>query len=96
MQLIQTTYLAEPVSDTIYVAKSAEDKILPLNSDSDAEGSTTSRNYFTHCVVERNLFPGRVLSTNRTIDKSDVAEDKDISRLSPNRMFSPVGPIGPR
>ena len=42
------------------------------------------------------MFPGRVLSTNRTIDKSDVAEEKDISRLSPNQMFSPTGPIGPR
>lgn len=27
------------------------------------------------------MFPGRVLSTNRTIDKSDVAEDKERSRL---------------
>jgi len=33
------------------------------------------------------MFPGRVLSTNPMIEKS---EDKDISRLSPNRMFSPA------
>lgn len=95
LQLIKTTYLAEPVSDTISVAKSAEDQ-TSATEESDAEGSTTSRNYFIHCVVEGNMFPGRVLSTNRTIDKSDVAEDKERSRLSPNRKFSPAGPIGTR
>lgn len=42
------------------------------------------------------MFPGPVLSTNRTIDKSDVAEDKERSRLSPNGKFSPAGPIGTR